>query len=255
MIDPASLQVDRRARRAKTDRLDLEQLLASLIRHHRGERVWRTLKVPTESEEDARRRHRERGRLLHEATSLNNRIRGLLMTQNIRIKSCFGLADKLDSLRRWDGSCLPPTLTAEVRRMCERWDFVRAQLRELEKEIKLELTDGSKASEQARTLGTLRGVGEESALVLAKELFAWRDIRNRRQLGALAGMVSVPYSSGFSERDQGISKAGNRRERFGRGKRTRRVGIVALARKLLIKFWQFVEYGVVPDGALLKPAN
>jgi transposase len=280
VIDPSSLEVDRRARRAKTDRLDLEKLLASLVRHHRGEKVWRTVRVPTEQDEVARRRHRERERLLREASALNNCIRSLLVTHGIQIRSCHRLASKLESLRRWDGSVLPAEVVTELKRMSTRWELVQAQLRDLESEIRAELGDDSKASEQARTLQLLRGISAESALVLSKELFAWREIRNRRQLGALAGMVGSPYSSGDVERDRGISKAGNRRvrvlmtelawcwlryqptsglskwfhERFGGGKRMKRIGIIAVARKLLIAFWRFVEDGVVPDGARLKPA-
>lgn len=280
VIDPASLEVDRRARRAKTDRIDLEKMLVSLIRHHRGERVWRTVRVPTEADEDKRHRHRERERLLKEKLALSNRMRGLLANHGIEIRSCVGLAAQLESLRRWDGSPLPDALRAQLRRMSERFDFACKQIRELEKEIAGELVDGSKASQQALQLQLLRGIGAPTALILSKELFAWRDIKNRRQLGALAGMVGVPYSSGDSHHDQGISKAGSRRvrslmvqlawgwlrlqptsalsrwfhERFGIGKRLRRVGIVALARKLLIAFWRFVQDGVVPEGALLKPA-
>lgn len=280
VIDPASLEVDRRARRAKTDRLDLEKMLVSLIRHHRGERVWRTVRVPSEKDEDARRRHRERERLLRETTALSNRVRGLLATQGLQIRSCVGLARQLEALRRWDGTVLPPSLLAELRRMGERWDFIRQQIRALEAETQSELVDGSKASQQALQLQLLRGIAAPTALVLSKELFAWRDIRNRRQLGALAGMVGMPYSSGDIHRDQGISKAGSKRirslmvqlawgwlrlqptsslsrwfhSRFGVGKRMRRVGIVALARKLLVAFWRFVEDGVVPDGAMLKAA-
>jgi transposase len=280
VIDPASLEVDRRARHAKTDRLDLDKMLVNLNRHHRDEKVWRTVRVPSERDEDTRRRHRERERLMCEATALSNRIRGLLATQGIRIRSCVELGDQLHTLRRWDGAALPPTLASELRRMGERWGFIRQQIRELDQEIEAELVDGSKASQQALQLQMLRGITAPTALVLCKEIFAWREIRNRRQLGALAGMVGVPYSSGDSHREQGISKAGNKRvrtlmvqlgwiwlrhqpvsalsrwfhERFGVGKRMRRIGIVALARKLLIAFWRFMEDGVVPDGAALKPA-
>lgn len=281
VIDPSSLEIDRRARRAKTDRLDLEKLLASLIRHHRGEKVWRLVRVPSEKDEDARRRHRERERLLRDLSALNNRIRALLVMHGIQVRSCHGLASKLSTLRRWDDSLLPVVALAELRRNCTRWEMVKSQLRELEAEIKGELGDESKASDQARKLQLLRGVSSESALVLSKEMFAWREIKNRRQLGALAGMVGSPYSSGDSERDRGINKAGNRwvrslmielawcwlryqpnskltrwfYDRFGGGKRIKRIGIVAVARKLLIAFWRFVEDGVVPDGAELKPAT
>lgn len=280
VIDPTSLQIDRRARHAKTDRLDLEKLVVGRVRHDRGESVWRTVRIPTEVDEDKRRMHRERERLLKEKIALSNRMRGLLATHGVEIRSCLGLIAQLDSLRRYDGSPLPGAVRAELQRMSERWDLARKQIRELEAEVTNELADGSKASQQALQLQLLCGVGPSSALVLTKEIFAWREIKNRRQLGALAGMVGVPYSSGHSHRDQGISKAGSRRirslmvqlawgwlryqqksalsswfhERFGVGKRLRRVGIVALARKLLIAFWRFVEDGVVPDGAALKPS-
>src|SRR5262249_53911767 len=129
------------------------------------------------------------------------------------IRSCFGLAGKLHAFRRWDGSPLPAALLAELRRICARWELAHQQLLELEAEIRDELGQASKASEQARTLQLLRGVSAQSALVLSKEIFSWRAIKNRRQLGALAGMVGSPYSSGDSERDRGISKAGNWRVR------------------------------------------
>jgi transposase len=279
VIDPSSLEVDQRARRAKTDRIDLEKLLVNLTRHHRGEKVWRVVRVPSEKEEDARRRHRERERLLHESTALNNRIRSLLVMHGVQVKSCVGLSGELDTIRTWNGSTLPDALKDELRRNCERWEMIQKQIRELERNIKEEIDGESKASEQARTLQCLRGISGESALMLSKELFSWREIKNRRQLGALAGLVGSPYSSGDSERERGISKAGNRRvrtlmielawcwlryqptskltiwfyERFGRGKRMKRIGIVAVARKLLIAFWRLVENGVVPDGAELKP--
>lgn len=280
VIDPASLEVDRRARRAKTDRLDLEKMLVSLVRHARGERVWRTVRVPSEQEEDARRMHRERERLMREATALSNRARGLLATQGVQIRSCVDLAAQLETIRRRDGSPLPPVLCGELRRMAERWDCVRKQLGELAAETKAALGNGSKASDQALQLQLLRGITAPTALVLTRELFSWRGIKNRRQLGALTGMVGSPYSSGESQREQGITKAGSRRiralmvqlawgwlryqptsaisrwfhHRFGVGKRMRRIGIVAVARKLLIAFWRFVEDGVVPDGAVLKAA-
>ncbi len=283
VIDPSSLQVDRRARRAKTDRLDLESLLGNLIRHCRGEKkVWRLVRIPTEQEEDGRRPHRERERIKKEMTALASRIRGLLATQGVKIEGYVRLRERLDSLRRWDGQPLPPNLRAEIERMCERWEFAREQLRIVEKAIDSEIdAQQSRASQQAATLQLLRAVSARSGMVLSTELFAWRQIKNRRQLGALAGMVGTPFDSGDVVRDQGISKAGNHfvrnlmvelawnwlrfqpgsalsrwfRERFGKGsKRMRRIGIVGLARKLLIAFWRFVEYGVVPDGAVLRRA-
>lgn len=280
VIDPTSLEVDRRARRAKTDRLDVERLLASLVRHHRGEKVWRVVRVPTQDEEDARRRHRERETLVHESTALNNRARGLMVLQGIEIRSMSGLASKLDSLRCWDGKPLPTAMRDELKRLCERWEVVHRQVLELEAVIRDELRESSSpAVEQARTLQILRGISPQSALLLSKEMFSWRQIRNRRQLGALAGLVASPYSSGESDRQRGITKAGNRRVRvlmvelawgwlryqpnskltmwfndhFSGGKRTKRVGIVALARKLLVAFWRLIQDGVVPEGAETRP--
>jgi len=280
VIDPTSLEVDRRARRAKTDRLDVERLLTSLVRHHRAERVWRVVRVPSQDEEDARRRHRERETLVHESTSLNNRARGLLVLHGIEIRSMTGLASKLDSLRCWDGKPLPTAMRDELKRLCERWEVVHRQVLELEAVIRDELRESSSpAVEQARTLQILRGISPQSALLLSKEMFSWREIRNRRQLGALAGLVASPYSSGESDRQRGITKAGNRRVRvlmvelawgwlryqpnskltkwfndhFAGGKRTKRVGIVALARKLLVAFWRLIQDGVVPEGAETRP--
>jgi len=279
VIDPSSLEVDQRARRAKTDRIDLEKLLVSLVRHDRGERVWRVVRVPSEEQEDARRRHRERERLLHESNALNSRSRSLLVMYGVQVRSCKELARVLEALRAWNGNPLPDAIKDELRRNCERWQLLQRQLKELGTIIEEEIDDQSKASEQARTLQCLRGISAESALVLSKEIFSWRQIKNRRELGALAGLVGSPFSSGDSEHERGISKSGNRRvrtlmvelawcwiryqpsskltrwfqERFGGGKRTKRIGIVAVARKLLIAFWRFVEDGVVPDGAELKP--
>jgi transposase len=283
VIDPSSLQVDRRARRAKTDRIDLESLLANLIRHCRGEKkVWRLVRIPTEHEEDARRPHRERERLKKEMTALASRIRGLLATQGVKIEGYVRLRGRLDSIRRWDGQPLPSKLRMEIERMCERWEFAREQLRKIETAIDAEIeAQQTRASQQATTLQLLRAVSARSGMVLSTELFAWRQIKNRRELGALAGMVGTPFNSGDADHDQGISKAGNHfvrnlmvelawnwlrfqpssalsrwfRERFGKGgKRMRRIGIVGLARKLLIAFWRFVEHGVVPAGAVLRRA-
>ena len=280
VIDPSSLQVDRRRLHAKTDRLDVTRLVGDLVRHHRGERIWRVVWVPSVQDEDARRPHRERSQLMKEALSLGNRIRALLGTYGVRTARYDELVEKLDSLTTWDGEPLPQRLSEEVGRMSRRLRVVKEQLKEVEAGIAETLAERrSEAGRQAVLLQQLRAVSGRSGLVLATEVFAWRRIRNRRQLGALAGLVGVPYDSGGTRHDQGISKAGNKRvrtlmielawlwlryqpgsalsvwfqERFGKGsKRSRRVGIVALARKLLVAFWQFVEHGVVPTGAQLR---
>lgn len=277
VIDPTSLRVDRRKRQAKTDRLDAEKMVAELVRHHRGEKVWRVVRVPSVADEDARQRHREREVLKKQRVALGNRIRGLLQTQGTPKPG--GVVD-VKELRRWDGEALPPQLAAQIERLQERLQVATRQLQEIEKEMKTEAAAGTnRASEQARRLAELRSVSARTGLVLATEIFSWRQIENRRQLGALVGLVGTPYDSGGSQREQGISKAGNPRlrallielawlwlryqpesalsrwyqNRFSNGpKRTRRIGIVALARKLLIAFWRYLEHGVVPDGAVLR---
>jgi transposase len=282
VIDSASIEVNRRQRRAKTDRLDGRKLLSMLVRFVGGEKkVWALLRVPTEAQEDERRPHRERARLVGERGQHVARIKSLLVLHNVRFKRIPG--------RSWIGRLkaltLPPRLQAELERETERLALVERQLAQLEREQAERLAPAHPQCEDSavtkqRQLQQLRGLGKVGPWVLARELFGWRTFNNRRELAGSVGLGSSPYRSGSLEHDQGISKAGNGRvrtlmvelawswlryqpgsalskwylERFGSGGRSRRIGIVALARRLLIALWRFVEHGVIPQGAKLKAA-
>jgi len=277
IVDSGSIEVNRRQRRAKTDRLDALKLLSMLMRYMGGERrVWTVLHVPTTEQEDARRPHRERERLERERLAHSNRIRGLLMLHNIRVKTIGGAkwCQRLAALRVH----LPVQLWAELGRESERLRLVVEQLRALEAERAQSLIQADPAREKTVKLLELVSIGPTSAWVLAREVF-WRTLRNRREVAHCAGLAPMPYASGESAHEQGISKAGNRRVRVltvqlawcwlryqprsalaqwfnvrfaGGGSRIRRIGIVALARRLLIALWRYVEYGVIPEGATLK---
>jgi transposase len=279
VVDAASIEVSRRARRAKTDRLDAQALLEKLIRYEAGERgVWRLVRVPEPQWEDRRQLEREREQLLGEQTRHRNRLGSKLIAQGIRLRIGQDFVQRLAEVRLFDGSALPVHLTAGLLREFERLQAVQAQLRAVEREIE-ELIAGVEELKAVRSLRLLTGVGRVGAWVLVTEILGWRDMANRRELASLAGLVPAPYNSGTMVRDQGISKAGNRRvralmiqlawlwlrfqpqskhsrwfqERFGGGgSRQRRIGIVALARRLLIDLWRFVDSGVVPEGARLK---
>ena len=282
VVDASSIEVNRRARRAKTDRIDVEQLLRLLIRYHHGEkRVWSVVHVPSVGEEDARRLHRELERLKKERTGHRNRIQALLVSQGVRLQPRHDLLERLEAARLWDGSALPPDLQAEVRREEARLRAVDEQIRALEAEQARRLeAAATPCHQQVAQLMRLRGIGLTSAWVFVMEYFGWRQFHNRKEVAALAGLTPMPYASGDSARDQGISKAGNRRirslmiqiawgwvryqprsalsvwfnTRFALGgKRRRRIGIVALARRLLIALWRYVPRGVIPESASLKP--
>jgi transposase len=282
VVDASSIEVNRRARRAKTDRVDVEQLLRLLIRYHHGEkRVWSVVHVPSVEEEDARRLHRELERLKKERTGHRNRIQALLVSQGVRLQPRHDLLERLEAARLWDGSALPPDLQAEVRRENERLRAVDEQIRALEAEQVRRLEEaGTPCYQQIAHLMHLRGIGLTSAWVFVMEYFGWRQFHNRKEVAALAGLTPMPYASGDSARDQGISKAGNRRirslmiqiawgwlryqphsarsvwfnTRFALGgKRMRRIGIVALARRLLIALWRYLQSGAIPESASLKP--
>lgn len=283
VIDPASVDVNRRKRRAKTDRLDALALVARLIRHDWGEqKVWQVCRVPAEEAEDRRHRTREREALVSERTRHTNRIKGLLATQGVRAKVDRNFAQQLDKLRDPRGKPLPPGLRARVRREFQRLKLVNEQIRELEAQMKelatREPTPEEKTEAKIWGLAQLRGVGATTANTLVNELFGWREFNNRREVGGATGLVGTPYDTGDAEREQGISKAANARvrriaielawswvrfqpdseltlwfeETFRGAKRRVRVGIVALARRLMIALWHFVEHGVIPEGATFK---
>jgi transposase len=277
VVDSASIEVNRRARRAKTDRLDGDKLLAMLIRYGAGERrVWSVVRVPTPEQEDARRAHRELGRLGQERIAHINRIRALLVLNNRRVKYVGGRLWQ----RWWTGHVheLAPRVRAEIERESERLLLVKKQMDMIEAAQRQAVAAGSEP--QVARLARLRGIAVGSGWVLAKELFGWRRFRNRREVAGCLGLTPSPYASGESQTEQGISKAGNRRVRTlmvelawswlryqpqselsqwfarrfaGGGKRLRRIGIVALARRLAIALWRYLEDGLIPDRAQLKP--
>jgi transposase len=280
-MDPASLKVDRRARRVKTDRIDAESLLRALQAWRRGDRqACNFVRVPTVTEEDARRPHRELNRLRKERVGHVNRIKALL--------ALHGISDyqplrqdrrlRLAELRTAEGQAIPPQCRAEIDREVARLELALDHIAQVE--AALAPSDTAKAGEAAAiVLEKLTCVGRETAVVLSREVFC-RDFRDRRSLAAFAGLTPSPYSSGRLQHDQGISKAGNsivrarlvqlawRWVRFqngsditawfiqrtgGESRRSRRVAIVAVARKLLVGLWRYATQGLVPSGARLKP--
>jgi transposase len=284
VIDPASLQVDRRARRAKTDRIDAERLLRSLLAHLRGEpKVWSMVHVPSIAEEDARRLHRERDRLIDERNQHVNRIQGLCAIHGIYHYNPMrsDRLERLERLRTVHGHELPPALRAELKRELQRLELVLQAITTVEAERNAILTDNEPAhlnARKIRDLNKLRAIGPEFATVLVGEVF-YRSFNNRRQVGSYVGFAPSPFSSGTTAREQGISKAGNPKarktmielawtwlryqpdsalslwfqKRVGTMKgRIRRITIVAVARKLLVALWRYLETGVIPQGAVLK---
>jgi transposase len=277
VVDPASIEVNRRARRAKTDRLDSDKLLSMLMRYYGGERrVWAIARIPTPEQEDERRVHRELGRLRQERTAHSNRIGSLLVLHNLRVERIGG--------RTWaqwwaqQAGQLLPGLRAEIEREFERLSLVARQIRTLEAQQERQVRSGAQPA--IAVLSRLAGIGTGSAWTLVKELFGWRQFHNRREVAGCLGLAPTPYASGTSEVEQGISKAGNKRarwlmvelawswlrfqpasqlsqwfnERFaGGGKRVRRIGIVALARRLAIALWRYLEQGELRLKATLTP--
>jgi transposase len=284
VMDPGSLQVDRRARRAKTDRLDAAMLLRALMAWWRGDRAaCHMVQVPSVEREDARRTHRERQRLITERVQHVNRIKGLLATQGIYDYRPLRRDrwERLEDLRTGDGRELPPRLRREIEREFRRLELVLEQIAATEAER--DATVAAPAAEDADAamvaqLARLGGIGPELATVLVREAL-YRPFTNRKEVAAYAGLTPSPYASGDRHRDQGISKAGNPllrkamvelawlwlryqpdsalarwfTERVGsvRG-RIRKIMAVALARKLLVALWRYLTTGLLPEGARLK---
>jgi transposase len=283
VLEPTSILVNRRARRAKTDRLDAEGMLRVMANWLDGDRqVCSMVVVPTPEEEDAKRPHREREHLVQDKQRIENRIEALLFTQGIRGRPSLRSSTRdVAELRTGDGRALQPKLLAELDRLRRRLVFVLELIRELE-------TDRARALEEAKAddavvgkivaLQCIRGIGDNFAAVLTNEVF-YRSFDNRRQLASYVGITPMPYQSGGMDRDRSISRAGNPRarttmiqlawlwlryqpdsalaiwfrERVGTLQgRTRRISIVAMARKLLIALWRYVETGVVPEGVALR---
>lgn len=283
VVDSSSIEVPRRARRKKSDRIDLVKLMGLLVRYLGGEKkVWSVVRVPDEAVEDVRQLSRSIDRLKRELAEHRTRIKSMLVKEGVPLDRIGGSdwAERLAKLVRWDGSGLPPHLKRDLEAEGERLALVERQLAGLKAEREaLVASSPSKIAGAARALRQLGAIAEESSFVFATEVLGWRTFANRRELAGSVGVTGTPYKSGEIDREQGISKAGNRRmramlveiawgwlryqpqsalsrwfeRRFAAGnKRTRRIGIVALARKLLVALWRYLEEGLVPEGARLK---
>lgn len=287
VIDPTSIEVDRRKRRVKTDVVDAERMVKALVRYHLGDRALRPVRVPGPEDEDARQLHRDLEILTGERTAHINRLKSLLFAQGIlaeKINEAF--LSWLQGQKTGDGRVLPVQLKERVLREFERLQLVVRQMRQLEQQRAALYRKAMRAQEtdvlptwlrMADQLRDLCGIGDHASMTLGTELFGWRDFQNRRQVAAVSGLTPSPWQSGSSVNDeQGISKAGRSplrcllieiawgwirfqpdspltkwfMDRFARGNsRQRRIGIVAVARKLLVALWKFVHQGLIPDGA------
>ncbi len=284
VVEPASILVNRRARRAKTDRLDAEGLLRVLAAYVGGDRqACSMVRVPTPEEEDAKRPHREREHLVGERVRIENRILALLATQGIRERPSLRTWERdLAALRTGDGRAMPPHLLAELHRLRRRLGLTMELIRELEVERAeaLETASDAAASQKITALRRIRGIGENFAAVLVREVL-YRPFGNRKHLASYVGLTPMPHQSGNVDRDRRIGRAGNPRARttliqmswlwlrYQPGSalatwfrtrvgtlqgRTRRIAIVAMARKLLIALWRYTETGQVPDGVAVGAA-
>ncbi len=283
VIDSSSIEVNRRSRRAKSDGLDAAAQLRLLIRFHCGdEQAFSTVRVPTPEQEDARHLHRQLKTLKRSRTRALNRIQGLLVTQGVRLEKIrAGLHQQLDQLTDWEGRPLLPGLRQRVAGVSRQLDWLGQEIDQIEEQRREWLRGESQQDNLrgVRQLMKLKAVGVQTSWILEHEVFAWRDIKNGKQLGGLIGVAPTPHQSGDTRRELGISKAGNRwvrsvavemawmwlryqpdseltlwfERRFAQGGvRARKTGIVALTRRLLIQLWQFRQYGMIPPGAVLK---
>jgi transposase len=282
VFDPASIAVEQRSRRAKTDRIDGELMLRTLMAYLRGEpRVVRVVRVPSVEVEDARRASRERDRLVKEQTAHTNRIKGLLRllgvaAGNPRRRNWLSF---LEQQRDWQGQPLPPHLLAEVKREHARLTMVREQIAALEQAQAAQACPvPAPMAEQRVSLQRLKALGPAFTTSMVDEVF-YKDFRNRREVASYTGLAPSPWKSGGIDREQGISKAGNRRARqkaielawlwlrhqpdsalsrwfrtrtANAGKRAKRIAIVALARKLIVALWRYLTTGLIPEGAIMK---
>jgi len=282
VFDAASIAVEQRSRRSKTDRIDGELLLRTLMAYLRGEpRVVRIVRVPSVEQEDARRASRERDRLVEEQTAHTNRLKALLRLAGMAVgnpRRRDWLA-WLERQRDWRGEPLPPHLLAEVKREHARLMLLREQLAALEQaQAAQDITVPAPMVERRNKLQRLKALGPAFSTTLVNEVF-YKDFRNRREVASYNGLSPSPWKSGGIDREQGISKAGNHRARVkaielawlwlrhqgdsalscwfrartaNAGKRARRIAIVALARKLIVALWRYLSTGLVPEGAAMK---
>lgn len=295
IVEPSSLQVNRKMRRAKTDRLDAAMIVGALLRFVAGDELaCRMIRIPDAEAEDARNLHREMHAIKSEKTAHTNRIKSLLAAQGITdVKIDRDFKRFLEEVQTADGNQLLPGLKERLAREFDRLALAVEQIRQLQMQqaemlrqaaaevgrVEESQRKSSRVGQIAYQLHELSGIGPVTSWTLAAEIFSWRDIKNRRQLGALAGLVPTPHSSGSEEKEQGISKSGRGdirtlmieiawgwiafqpqskltrwyRERFGDGTaRNRKRGIVALARKLLVALGKYVRTGEIPEGAVFS---
>jgi transposase len=282
VVDAASIEVNRRQRRAKTDRMDVQKLVRQLVRYWRGEQdVWRIVRVPNPEAEDRRQLHRHLEVLKEERKQHRVRIQSLLYTQGIDVNVGRDFLKKLDQLRCWNQQPISGELKRRIEGEYHRLQLVEVQIREIQKSQAERLKAANKEAvmEKVRRLQQLMGIGMSSSWVFVMELFGWRHFHNRREVAGAVGLTPTPYNSGDSVREQGISRAGNHRvrklaieiawcwlrlqpdsqlsrwykQRFaGGGARMRRIGIVAMARRLVIDLWRYLEIGTVPKGAVVR---
>lgn len=280
VVDPSSIAVDRRKRRVKTDRVDATALVIQLQHAAAGDRRgWRELRVPSVEAEAERHLQREWETVREDRKRIRNRIHGLLATHGVALPLTKSFLARLATAVRGDGGALPPALIGRLEREWAAVQHVEARLQVLRR-ARLQRVErqADPIAQQTRALTRLRGIASNGALTLTTELFAWRGFRNGRQIGAIVGLTPTPYRSDQSGIEQGIGQSGNRRvrafsiqlawswlrrqpqsalsrwfrQRFGTHARARRIGIVAVARKLLIALWRYLEQGLVPEGAVLK---
>ena len=281
VVDASSIEVNRRHKHVKSDPVDAAKLVNMLCRYHAGERkVWSVVNVPSVQDEDHRQLHRGLKDLQRQRTECSNRIKGLLASLGLTAAVDAKFRATLTALRDWANQPVPAGMQKRLLQEYAVWEALHRQERDAANEQERQLRESpDRRVQQMRRLMGLRAVGARTAWILVMELFSWRAIKNGKQRGALVGLVPMPYDSGTSQREQGISKAGNKHvralmvelawlwlrwqptsalsqwyaQRFGAGnKRARKVGIVALARKLLIAVWRFVEQGELPAGAQEK---
>jgi len=281
VMDPASIEVPRRARKKKTDRLDVKKLLKILLRRE----LWGELDafsvvcIPSKGQEAETRIHRERGRLVKERTGHRGRMKSLLALHGILVGNPARAV--IADLKDWDGKKLPSSMIAELIREQERLRQVEAQIKLIEQQQAAGLADPqTQGHEKAVKLKGLKSVGLQTSWILSHECFAWRKFANRKKVGSFVGLTGTPHSSGDLNRELGISKAGSARlrallielawgwvrwqpesaltkwyiDKYVRtgNKRGKKVGIVALARKLLVALWKYIEFDIVPEGAIIE---
>ena len=281
VVDASSIEVNRRAKHVKSDPVDAAKLVSMLCRYHAGERkVWSVVNVPSVADEDGRQLHRGLKDLQRQKTECSNRIKGLLASQGLTAAVDAKFRATLTGLRDWADQPVAAGMQVRLLQEYTVWETLHRQERDAANEQERQLREGQeRCQEMMRQLMGLKSVGVRTAWILVMELFSWRAIKNGKELGSLVGLTPMPYDSGKSQREQGISKAGNRHvrclmvelawlwlrwqpgsalsqwyeRRFGAGnKRARKVGIVALARKLLIALWRYVDQGELPAGAQEK---